>query len=106
MVTTRGLSDMSGTKMTLNCQNMPGILQVVIKFPTIKWGIVKKIHGNTKSGFCKLCLTEKYFILNDLRDNKLVNKKSEFVNKCREENKLLLSSVLCKGSMDYIIFSF
>ena len=31
MVTTRGLSDMSGTKMTLNCRNISGILQVLIK---------------------------------------------------------------------------
>ena len=43
------------------------------KVPTIKWSIVRKIHGNTKSDFCKLCLTEKYFILNDLGDNKLLN---------------------------------
>ena len=33
-----------------------------------KWSIVRKIHGNTKSDFCKLCLTEKYFTLNDLGD--------------------------------------
>ena len=39
------------------------------KVPTIKWSIVRKIHGNTKSDFCTLCLTEKYFILNDLGDN-------------------------------------
>ena len=32
MVTTRGLSNMSGTKMTLNCQNITGMLQVLIKF--------------------------------------------------------------------------
>ena len=50
------------------------------KVPTIKWCIVRKIHGNPKSDFCKLRLTEKYFILNNLRDNKLLNKKSEFVN--------------------------
>ena len=63
------------------------------KVPTIKWSIVKRIHRNTKSDFCKLCLTEKHFILNDLGANKLLNKKSEFVNKCRHQ--LLLSSVLC-----------
>ena len=70
------------------------------KVPTIKWCIVRKIHGNAKSDFCKLCLTEKYFILNNLGDNKLLNKKSEFVNKCRHQKKLLLSSVLCEDSMD------
>ena len=70
------------------------------KVPTIKWCIVRKIHGNAKSDFCKLCLTEKYFILNNLGDNKLLNKKSEFVNKCHHQKKLLLSSVLCEDSMD------
>ena len=76
------------------------------KVPTIKWSIVRKIHGNTKSGFCKLYLTEKYFILNDLWDKKLLNKKSEFFNKCRQQSKLLLNSVWSKDSMDEIIFSF
>ena len=33
------------------------------KVLTIKWCIVRKIHGNAKSDFCKLCLTEKYFML-------------------------------------------
>ena len=49
------------------------------KVPTIKWCIVRKIHGNAKSDFCKLCLTEKYFILNKVGENKLLNTKSEFV---------------------------
>ena len=70
------------------------------KVQTIQMSIVRKIHGNTKSDFRNLCLTEKYFILNDLGDSKLLNKKSEFVNKCCHQNKLLLSSVLCKDSMD------
>ena len=64
------------------------------KIPTIKWSIVRKTHGNIKSDFCKLCLTEMYFILNDLGDDKLLNKKPEFVNKCRHQNKLLLSSFM------------
>ena len=70
------------------------------KVPTIKWCIVRKIHGNAKSDFCKLCLTEKYFILNNLGNNKLLNKKSKFVNKCRHQKKMLLSSVLCEDSLD------
>ena len=68
--------------------------------------IVRKTQENTKSDFCKLCLFEMYFISNDLGDNKLLNKKSEFTNKCHHQNKLLLSSVLCKDMMDQIIFSF
>ena len=34
------------------------------KVLTIKWSIVRKIHGNKKPDFCKLYLTEKYFIWN------------------------------------------
>ena len=41
---------------------------------------------------------KKYFILNALGDCRLLNKKSEFVNKCRHENKLLLSNI--KDSKD------
>ena len=60
------------------------------KVPTIKWCIVRKIHGNAKSDFCKLCLTEKYFILNNLGDNKLLNKKSEFINKMSPSEKTVI----------------
>ena len=98
MVTTKGLPYMSNTKMTLSKYIWD--LTSSHKFPTIKWCIVRKIHGNAKSDFCKLCLTEKYFILNNLGDNKLLNKKSEFVNKCHHQKKLLLSSILCEDSMD------
>ena len=75
------------------------------KVPTIKWCIVRKINGKAKSDFCKLCLTEKYFILNKLLDNKLLDEKSEFVNKCRHQKKLLSNSAL-REDMDQIIFSF
>ena len=46
----------------------------------------------------ELGLTEKYIILNALGDCRLLDKKSEFVNKCRHENKLLLSNI--KDSKD------
>ena len=70
------------------------------KSAVIKWSIAKKVNGKVKSDFCKLCLTEKYFILNALGDNKLLNRKSEFISKCRHQNKLFLSSLLHKNSMD------
>ena len=41
----------------------------------MEWSIVRKIYGKTKSDFCKLCLSEKYFILNALGNNKLLKKK-------------------------------
>ena len=41
---------------------------------------------------------EKLYILNGLGDERCLNKKSEFINKCRHQNKLLLKNV--KDSMD------
>ena len=90
---------MSGTKMTLNCQNISGILQVLIKFLPSNGALSEK-YTETQIQISLTSVTEKYFILNDLGDNKLLNKKSEFANKCRYQNKLLLSSVLCKDSTD------
>ena len=55
----------------------------------IEWSIIRKINSSTHFNFCKLCLTETYFILNALGHCRLLNKKSKFVNKCRHENKLL-----------------
>ena len=40
--------------------------------------------------FCKLCLTEKVFLINALNNSRLLNKKSELINTCRHQNKLLL----------------
>ena len=34
------------------------------KKPSIKWKIVKIVYSKTTSSFCRLCLTEKLFILN------------------------------------------
>ena len=41
----------------------------------IEWSIIRKINSSTCFNFCKLCLTEKYFILNALGDCQLLNKK-------------------------------
>ena len=48
------------------------------------------VHGTPKDGICKLCLTEKFWLLKQFNDEYLLNKKSEFISKCRYENKLLL----------------
>ena len=47
-------------------------------------------HGTAKGGVCKLCLTEKFWLLKHFNDEHLLNKKSEFISKCRHENKLLV----------------
>ena len=51
------------------------------KIASIKWKIILKVYSKATSSFCKLCLTEKLFILNALRDEKCLNKKTEFINK-------------------------
>ena len=62
------------------------------KIPSIKWKIVKIVYSKETSYLCKLCLTEKLLILNALGDDKCLNKKTEFINKCRHQNKLLLKN--------------
>ena len=69
------------------------------KIPSIKWKIVKIVYSKATLSFCKLCLTETLFIFNALGDEKCLNKKTEFINKCRHQNKLLLKNV--KDSMDW-----
>ena len=58
--------------------------------PIVTWKVVTKVFSDTKINFCKLCLTEKVFIINALNDSQLLNRKSELINTCRHQNKLLL----------------
>ena len=44
--------------------------------PIISWSIVAKVYSKTKVNYCKLCLTEKLHIINNINDNRLLNKKS------------------------------
>ena len=41
---------------------------------------------------------EKVYILNTVGDEKFLNKRTEFIGRCRDQNKLLLKNV--KDSMD------
>ena len=65
-----------------------------------KWKILCTVHGKPTSNYCRLCLTEMFFIINSIADNQVLNKRSEFVNKCRHQNKYLIKIVKLKGSMD------
>ena len=60
---------------------------------TIKWNIMSIVHGTPKGGICKLCLTEKFWLLKYFNDEHLLNKKSDFISKYRHTNKLLVKSV-------------
>lgn len=60
---------------------------------SIGWFILKKTSGyNNKTHTCNLCLTEKLLISEHKDKDKLLNKRSELVSKCRHENKYLLKN--------------
>ena len=67
--------------------------------PKLEWSIVKKVKSKTTCNSCPLCLTEKLMILNHLTDPNMLNKRSEFISKCRHQRKLLLCDIKC-DSMD------
>ena len=75
--------------------------------PTISWEIAAVIRGEARIDYCKLCLTEKLFIIKSIDNNQLLNKESELVNTCRH-NKLLLKSLKTNHSrndtMDWVFF--
>ena len=62
----------------------------------IQWKVVDRVYGNANSKMCKLCLTEKLWIINHINDNNILNKNSELINKCRHLNKFLLKRVTKK----------
>ena len=70
------------------------------KVPFIKRRILRKVYATPRFNYCKLCLMEKLYIKNSIGDERLYNKKSEFVSKCRHQNKLLIKCVSLKHKMD------
>ena len=61
---------------------------------------MKITYSKATSEFSKLCLMEKLCILNALGvgDERCINKRPEFISKCRHQNKFLSKNV--KDSMD------
>ena len=51
-----------------------------------------RCQPSSREGICRLCLTEKFWLLKHSNDANLLNKKSKFISKCRNENKLLIKS--------------
>ena len=68
--------------------------------PSIKWKILRIVRGKPASNYCRLCLTEKFFIINSIGDNRVLNKRSEFISKYRHQNKYLIKNVKLEDSMD------
>ena len=59
---------------------------------SVKWTIITKAYGSPNPLLCKLCLTEKLWIINFTNDENMLNKKSEVISK-RRHNKYLLRNV-------------
>ena len=68
--------------------------------PIVNGSIVERVYSKTVANYCKLCLTERFYIIQSLDDKNVLNQKSELVNKCRNENNLLLSDVKGNDTMD------
>ena len=57
---------------------------------TMEWEIVRRSSTHMRvSGICNLCLEEKFAILcgKQAHQNDVLNKRSEYVSKCRHSNK-------------------
>ena len=61
--------------------------------PTIKFLIAKCVEGKTFINECNLCVSEKAFIIRNLDDVNMLNKRSEFISKRWHINKRLLKGV-------------
>ena len=90
-VTTRGTTNTPNTEIAMSYQTMWELKDAHIS-PVIEWSFVTKVLSKTQLNFCKLCLSEKFYIIKSLNDPNLLNKKSELVSTCRHQSKLLLKS--------------
>ena len=54
-----------------------------------RW-VVKTIKSKISSDYFKLCLTEKFYIIESLLNKYLLNKTSELLSKCRYQNKFFI----------------
>ena len=61
----------------------------------IKWKLLTKVNGRKVGNACKLCTTEKLYIIEYPKEEKLLN--SHCIEKCRHESKYMLSSYKAKN---------
>ena len=66
----------------------------------IKWLILEKVNEKTKIDRYPLCLTEKLHLTEYFEYIRLLNKRSEPINHCRQQNKLLVRNLRRNDSMD------
>ena len=91
LVTTRGTSNIPNTEIAQSYQNIYGNSKILIYHQKLN-GVLLQTYYQKQLNFCKLCLSEKFYIIKSLNDPNLLNKKSELVNTCRHQSKLLLKS--------------
>ena len=63
------------------------------------------VNGTSRGGIYKLCLSEKFWLFKRFNDENLLNKKSDFISKCRHEKKLLVKSVKKRKEKE-VLFGF
>ena len=70
---------------------------------SIKWSLVEKVpkFRPNRKNFCQLCVTEKKYILEG-KPETLINKRDEFLNKCRHANKFKLRNFKYEGNVDLL----
>ena len=61
---------------------------------------MERVYGKTNIDRCPLCLEEELHFTEYFDNIWLLNKRSEFINHCRHQNKLLLKSLKRNDSMD------
>ena len=63
------------------------------KTPLISWRIVLKLMETQNVVFYRLCLKEKLLTTELFSQEVLLNKRSEFISKCRHKNKNLIKKI-------------
>ena len=61
--------------------------------PAVNVSIAKRVKGKSLIKNCALSLSEKLFIIRNFNNINMLNKKSEFISKCRHINKRFLMKV-------------
>ena len=90
-ITTKVLT-MNNTKRSKELSKYIWLLKEDQITSRIRWSVVEKVCGRTKINYCPLCLAEKSHLIEHFNDNRLLNKRNEFISGCRHQVKLLLKN--------------
>ena len=62
--------------------------------PNIKWEFLKKCNPTTPGRkICDLCISEKFFIITNIQNPKMINKRTDIGNKCPHKRKWMLEDL-------------